>query len=330
MLSVSSVRPATVSPLATFALTGLRHCWLEQNQTWSHKYHLDGRNPPNESVPPSDIYYSLNVLLGLSKVRQVLAHEPYPPPVILLEHLDQALPRHNVRNGAWGMALWAAAALELNAPASAMSRMKQLAADPTGTASWTAQDIGLTLSGAVAYADSEPWLRPFADYLAGFILERLRVRSALFRDAAVGPRRQFATFASQVYAALSLYHYGELTSNATAIGAANDCVSKLITLQGPHGEWPWFYRPAAGRVVEPYEVYSVHQHGMGPALLQYAARHQVPDAHGSIRIGFEWLFGRNQMQVSMFVPNLSLIYRSQARRGAGGSRFGRLLLSGTN
>lgn len=330
MIAKSSVRSALVSPLVEFALTGLRRCWLEQQQTWSHKYHLDGRDPPNESVPPSDIYYSFNVLLGLSKVRQALEQEPYPPAAILLEHLDQALPRHNVRNGAWGMALWAAAALELNAPASAMSRMKQLAADPAATAAWTAQDMGLTLSGAVACAASEPWLRPFADYLADIILQRLCVRGGLFRDAATGPRRHFATFASQVYAALSLYHYGEFTSNLRAISAANACVSKLIALQGPNGEWPWFYSPAAGKIVDPYEIYSVHQHGMGPALLQHAVRHRVPDAYESIRIGFEWLFGRNQMQMSMFVPGLSLIYRSQARRGAGGSRFGRLLLSGNN
>ena len=57
-----------------------------------------------------------------------------------------------------------------------------------------------------------------------------------------------------------------------AILAANACVTKLIALQGPQGEWPWFYAAGQGTVVDFYEVYSVHQHGMAPAILHHAIR----------------------------------------------------------
>src|SRR5271168_4455072 len=75
--------PGSANPpsrLSAYGLAGLRRCWMPEAGRWSHKYHLDGRAPPNESVPPSDLYYSLNVLLGLSRVRAALAGEPYDVP----------------------------------------------------------------------------------------------------------------------------------------------------------------------------------------------------------------------------------------------------------
>jgi hypothetical protein len=147
----------------------------------------------------------------------------------------------------------------------------------------------------------------------------------LFRDSGHGPRRHFATFATQVYAAMSLYQYGEVVGDADAIAVANSCVAKLIELQGPLGEWPWFYLPRADRVLDPYEIYSVHQHGMAPALLHHAVQHDVPGAREAIVTGFKWIFGVNEMEVSMLRPDLQLIYRSQRRRGLGGRREARLM-----
>jgi hypothetical protein len=110
-----------------------------------------------------------------------------------------------------------------------------------------------------------------------------------------------------------------------ALAAANACVTKLLALQGPYGEWPWFYEPRQETVLDQYEVYSVHQHGMAPAILHYANDHGVARARAAIERGFEWIFGNNEMGLSMLVPSLQLIYRSQARRGIQGHRVARLL-----
>ena len=313
-----------MTPLSTYALAGLRRCWMPERGMWSHKYHLDGRHPENESLPHSDLYYSLNVLLGLSTVRRELAGQPYDV-AALFAALCGALPRHAVRNGAPGMALWAAAELDLDVPGVVADRLRALAADIEPAARWTAQDAGLSLSGVAAQARRDPSWHPLAEKLSRLLLERFSGPHALFRDATQGPRRHFATFATQVYAALALYHYGELVGDERAIAAANAIAAKLIALQGPLGEWPWFYLPAADRVIEAYEVYSVHQHGMAPAFLHHAVRHGVPGARAAMLRGFEWIFGANQMRTSMLVPALSLIYRSQARRGVQGRRVGRLL-----
>jgi hypothetical protein len=310
--------------LERYGLAGLRQCWMPELERWSHKYHLDGRTSPNESVPHSDIYYSLNVLLGLARVRHLLAEEPYDVRY-LLTALTREMPLWPVRNGASGMALWAAAELDLDAPGTAVDWLQAAARTPERLHEWTAQDLGLSLSGACAQALRDPSWIPLARQLAGIILGSFRGPGSLFRDSGQGTRRGFATFATQVYAGLSLYHYAELAGDDAALDAANACVARLIELQGRFGEWPWFYLPAKDSVLDPYEVYSVHQHGMAPALLHHAVVHGVPGARDAIVKGFNWVFGVNEMAQSMLRPDLQLIYRSQARRGIAGHRAARPL-----
>src|ERR1700754_1073566 len=59
------------SPLVNYALSGLQRCWLPEHGRWSHIYHLDGRDQPNESLAQSDVFYTLNVLLGFSRLNKV-------------------------------------------------------------------------------------------------------------------------------------------------------------------------------------------------------------------------------------------------------------------
>ena len=39
------------SPLVEYALKGLELCWLPEFGRWSHIYHLDKRDPPNDPSP---------------------------------------------------------------------------------------------------------------------------------------------------------------------------------------------------------------------------------------------------------------------------------------
>ena len=78
-----------------------------------------------------------------------------------------------------------------------------------------------------------------------------------------------------------------------AIQIANACTRKLIERQGPNGEWPWFFDAASGRVLDFYEVYSVHQYGMAPAFLGHAEQHGVFEARSAIVRGFNWVLGQN-------------------------------------
>jgi hypothetical protein len=312
VLPSSARRPTPNSHLVNYALKGLRQCWLPEHGRWSHIYHLDRRASPNESLPHSDVFYTLNVLLGLSRVAEV------PASINLSEIFHRnavQLTTLPVPKYAFGMALWAAAALELGMPEEVARNLKVLLTDQARWKTFRAQDLGMLLTGVVAQTKSgaREWA-PFADPLFRFAKERFHSESGLFFDAPSGLRRRFASFATQVYLSIACYHYGEFAGNSSAIAMATGCVRKLIDLQGPQGEWPWFFDAASGRMLDFYEVYSVHQYGMAPALLEWAERFDVPGARDALVKGFKWVLGGNQLRRSMLVPELGLSIRSQVRK----------------
>jgi hypothetical protein len=138
-------------------------------------------------------------------------------------------------------------------------------------------------------------MAPTATKLFQFLLDRYHAASGLFFDAASGPRRRFGSFATQTYLPLACYAYGELMSDDRAIKIANAYTRKLIERQGPQGQWPWFFDAVSGRVLDYYEVYSVHQYGMAPAFLERAEQHGVFEARNAIIRGFNWVLGNNQL-----------------------------------
>ena len=311
-MNSGETRSTVNSPLVNYALQGLQKCWLPEHGRWSHVYHLDGRDQPNESLAQSDVYYTLNVLLGLARVPQV------PNNVAMAATFERnvgqllTLP---VAKYAFGMALWAAAELKLEIPPDVVGHLNSLLSDKKSWFSFRAQDLGMILTGIVAQAKAgrKEWYK-FAAPLFEFLVERYTGPSGLFRDAPSGPRRRFASFASQTYLTLACYSYGEFAKIPHAIEIANLCTRKLIELQGPSGEWPWFFDAQNGSVVDFYEVYSVHQFGMAPAFLECAERHEVFEARDALTRGFKWVLGDNQLAKPMLVPEMSLTIRSQVRK----------------
>lgn len=302
------------SPLVDYSLKGLDRCWQPQYGRWSHIYHLDGRDPANESVPHSDVFYTINVLLGLARVRQISSSinlaETFRRNVAQLAVLP-------VNKYAFGCALWASAELKFELPEEMRRYLDVLLfKKKENWLHFRAQDLGMILTGVVAQAkiDAKKW-SPLARELFAFLSERYYSPSGLFCDAAVGLRRRFASFATQTYLTIACYTYGEFANDSNAIKMASACVKKLIELQGPNGEWPWFFDALSGLVLDFYEVYSVHQYGMAPAFLQYAEYHGVLGAREALIRGFNWVLGKNQLGRPMLVPELHLTIRSQARKG---------------
>jgi hypothetical protein len=299
------------SPLVNYALSGLRRCWLPEHGRWSHIYHLDGRDLPNETLPPSDVFYTLNVLLGMSRVQvpgSIDVSEIFRRNVLQLTRMP-------VAKYAFGMALWAAAELELDVPEDVARDLNSLLAERRNWWDFRAQDIGMLLTGIVAQAKAgrKDWYQ-FAGPLFSFLSDRYHSESGLFFDAPAGARRRFASFATQTYLTIACYQHGDFAGDCSAIAMANACTRKLVALQGPRGEWPWFVDAQHGRILDFYEVYSVHQYGMAPALLECAERHDVHEARAALIKGFRWVFGENQLGRSMLIPELQLSIRSQVRK----------------
>ncbi len=302
----------TVSPLIAYALRGLDKCWLPKLGRWSHIYHLDGRVPANESVPESDVFYTLNVLLGLSRLSPDATGDLDVAEIFRANvRLVPALPSPRY---AYGMALWAAAELGLDIPA----RVGIAAAveDRQTWKTFRAQDLGMILIGCVEQAQRERgrWAATAHD-LFELLDERFSCPSGLFFDEGFGLRRRFSSFATQTYLTLACYKYGEWSGRRRPLSLANACARTLIARQGPCGEWPWFFDTPSGHVVDWYEVYSVHQQGMAPAFLECAEHHDVSGATAALVKGFKWILGANQLNRSMLWKDLGLICRSQVRKG---------------
>ena len=301
------------SPLIEYALKGLERCWLPEHGRWSHIYHLDGRKDPNESLPQSDVFYTLNVLLGFSRLPQM------PDNIDVSGTFEKnalQLLKLPVAKYSFGMALWTAAELNLEVPQEISQHIKSLLNDKKNWWNFRAQDLGMLLTGIIAQAKiGQKELFQYSEPLFSFLENRYLSQSGLFFDAPSGLRRRFASFATQTYLTLACYTFGDFCKNSRALDIANACTGKLLRLQGPAGEWPWFYDAKYGRVVDPYEVYSVHQYGMAPAFLELAERHKVPGARDALIKGFNWIFGDNQLAKPMLVPDLKLTIRSQIRKG---------------
>jgi hypothetical protein len=310
-LSAPEEMQSSNGALVNFALRGLQRCWMPELGRWSHIYHLDGRNQPNQSLPHSDVFYTLNVLVGLSRVPQhsIDVKEVFERNAAKLTVLP-------VRKYAFGTALWAGAELGLELPAEVSASVQSLLASPENWKSFLAQDLGMLLIGAVAQARRDPkkW-SPIAANLFSFLLQGYHSPSSLFFNSIHEPRRRFSSFATQTYLTLASYCYGDFAGDKKAISIANSATEKLIELQGPNGEWPWFFDSNSGRVLDYYEVYSVHQYGMAPAFLEWAERLGAAGAREALIKGFRWVLGENQLSVPMIIPELSLSIRSQVRKG---------------
>ena len=114
---------------------------------------------------------------------------------------------------------------------------------------------------------------------------------------------------------LALATAARLGLDARAAPAATSIAESLISLQLPDGGWAWLYDAEQGRVVERYELYSVHQHAMAPmALLELA------DATGDERPveaalhGLGWIHGRNELGLDMVDREQAIVYRSIRRK----------------
>ncbi len=328
--SVNSTDPnsSANSPLIDYALNALERCWLPEFGRWSHIYHLDGRPHPNESLPRSDVFYTLNVLLGLARVPQVPATLNLSA---IFQHNVRQLLTLPVRKYALGMAMWSAAELDLEIPEEIAKRIETVLANRANWRSLYAQDMGMLLTGAVAQAHRDParWSAK-ADDLFSYVAAEYCRPSGLFADAPKGLRRRFASFASQVYLTLACYYYGRFKTDAGAIEIANRCSQKLIDLQGSNGEWPWFFDAVGGRVMDFYEIYSVHQYGMAPAFLELAETHGVSGARKALIKGFDWVLGANQLGSPMFEPTSGLSIRSQVRKGELNTNKWRAVRAATN
>jgi hypothetical protein len=304
-----SAAPRDPGGLVSLALESLRPMELPSGLFCHHR--ARGRA---EAVGVS-LRYTLMVLLGLHEAQRGGRRHGFDLARVwsaAAGRLDAA----ELVPGDLGLFLWAGAVGGRDGADELAQRLEQ-ALPPAGglvaregmELAWIVQGAALQLSTGSGAAH-ERHLRQALD-----VLLRNQAPSGLLHHSGRGRRRRFPNFATQIYGVLALATVARLGFDDRALPAARRIADRLLALQLADGGWPWIYDARTGRVVERYEVYSVHQHGMAPmSLLELADVGQDERYAEAARRGLEWIDGRNELGVDMVDAREGLIYRSIRRR----------------
>jgi hypothetical protein len=145
--------------------------------------------------------------------------------------------------------------------------------------------------------------------------ERLAPSGLFYHDGQKHLRHRLPNFATEIYAVLALAVVARLGLDERAKSEAVRLADHLIRMQLPDGGWPWLFDADRAMVVEPYEVYSVHQDAMAPmALLELSAVTDDGRYAAAARRGLPWSTGQNELGVNLLDRDATFAHRSIRRR----------------
>ncbi len=263
----------------------------------------------------SSLRYTLIVLIGLLRAEQHDLEHPLHTGGIRAR-VESELSSGELTPGDLGLALWADSRMEASWVGSLITALSRSPAGSRGIRSLASMEVAWILTGLVE-AGIRVELGGGEELLAAArsqLLER-RPGGHLVAHVARGPRRRLPHFADQIYSLLALSQLARVREDAEALEAALALGSKILELQMPNGAWPWICDPLRGTVVEPYEIYSIHQDSMAMmGLHSLSAASGDPSFRAAALRGLDWNYGRNELEAQMFDPGAGMIYRSIRRK----------------
>jgi hypothetical protein len=261
--------------------------------------------------------YTLMVELGLLRARgrgYRLPFEPDELEAVVWREIDAP----ELEPGDLGLMLWADARREGGRDAELVERLDAALTASGGLSARVGMELAWIVTGLAHQAaarDSETGERLLAQALDQLLVTN-RAPSHLFRHfGAPGRRRRFPNFATQIYSVLALAVVARHGIDERALPAARATADRLVALQRHDGGWPWLFDAERGTVVEPYEVYSVHQDAMAPmALLELGEVARDDRYVEAVERGLRWIHGANELGADMIDSEHQLVLRSIRRR----------------
>lgn len=259
--------------------------------------------------------YTLITLIGLLRAEDGGLEQPFHLGALRARVLSE-LGSAELTPGDFGLALWAESRSDAGAADEIVTALERSLGEHSALDALIGSEvawivIGLAESGAVG--ENGAGERILAEARKQ-LLDR-STASGLFTHTTRGPRRRFPNFATQIYGIQALAKLARLRDDEEARRAAQAAGERLLALQLPDGGWPWIFDAERGTIVEPYEIYSVHQDAMAPM-----AMHGLSDATGDERYraaavyGLDWIWGRNELEAQMLDRGTGMLYRSIRRR----------------
>jgi hypothetical protein len=255
--------------------------------------------------------YTIMCLLGLARAEQAGFKTPVKLEVILERMLNTAA---NLGAGEFGLMLWMA--VRVNSPLTTrIARGLARKLEECAFEKLTGMEVAWIMTGNAMFRkqagkDGENSNRRLLDY---FFSSRIS-ESGLIYHLGRGWRRRFPNFATQIYSLHALSVCARLEEDARCAEEATRLGGLIRRRQRDNGGWPWLYDAKNGVVAEPFEVYSVHQHGMAPMAFFELAEATGCDISATLAKSMGWLVDRNELGFPMMDHKTGLIYRSIRRR----------------
>ena len=287
----------------------------EKQGLFSYSTRLEGKNYVNDFSHHSVIHYTINSLAGIQR-----ADKYYPHLFDFYEILESFLAHQatNITNVADnGLLLSVLAEAEHDNVKVQLTKVQKIIENKKVLLGCSLQDLCWILTGLTTYAkkSGSQLARDLCGSIFKILHEHYFNQDTLFPFHSLEAyRRRFVSFGGIVYFLKSLYDYSHTFSDKYAETIFRRLTSRIIDLQGPCGEWPWFFDAKKGSVVDYYQIYSVHQDSMAMLFLFPALELGISGAAEAIQKSYRWLFGTNELKESMILPQPFFIFRSIKRK----------------
>ena len=292
---------------------------------FSYSTRLAGGRYVNDFAHPLRIRYTVNSLAGVQEAQRY--HH-------LGWDLGPALDRYLELRGAettnigdQGLLLHVLAVAGHAQTGAWFTRLAAVAGDPARLRALNGQEICWLLSGLVTYArlsgttEARAAARAVYDCLRGSFMNPDTLLPHYNLD---WWRKQYTAFGAVVYFFKVLHEYAQAFNDSGAEKIFRDGVTRVLGLQGRQGEWPWFYNVNVGRVMDWYQIYSVHQDAMALLFLFPACDRGLAGARAAVTKSFKWMYGENEINAPMMQAEPFFINRS-LRQAGGNERVRRFL-----
>ena len=259
--------------------------------------------------------YTAAVLIGLAGKDQRIAAE------VLGNHTQEDVYQRLLDDieqsqelGEIALTTWAARMYQHPRACRAVGTLKRM--DPA-SGEYSTIELSWALT-ALVISGSEATDMALAERIADILIGSFRQESGLFPHAPTKKgllafRGHVCCFADLVYPIQALSHYFQASRDAKAAEVAISCAERICELQGPEGQWWWYYDVRTGRVVERYPVYAVHQDSMAPMAFFALAEACCRGHSESIKKGLRWLLNPTEITESLVDTQRNVIWRRVGR-----------------
>ena len=256
--------------------------------------------------------YTLMVALGFSRAEAA----GYALPRTAVEQVNAALAQPaELSIGDRGLALWVLSRLGDARAVEWIAELERVSDDDIRPLE--GMEVGWLVTGAAAAVEAGLPAAALLDRFLGILRSRRARKSPLFHHLGTGRGRALLpNFATQIYSVLALAEAARITNDSRALAEATALADLLVDLREADCGWPWLFHAEKGKVVETYQVYSVHQDAMAPmaffALGAAAGDERYTTAGAE---GLPWCFGENELAFAFYDSAALFAHRAIRRNG---------------